>query len=464
MGVIVSPYGEESTLEWFSVTTYGAKGDGTTDSTAPFQDALTAAIQEGGNVYIPGPGNYRINGNISGNVEGKVVRIVADAGVVLYPYGNGDCIQLYDSTGSPASGSGSGIFGATIDGTNSTGTGLHIGDMNQFGIWVHVRNFTGPSGIGVHFDNNYAQTEQLWGRIYSESCATNVMFDVGNSSGLANNSFDRMNLSIYLDSNGYGDGVTFNNGAVSADFEELAIFGNFNTATSQYAVVRLEGSFAGNYASLVRGELNIGVELDDSTDTPPYTIYFGSGSNGVAKCTGNIDFSLGSAFTSSNNAGQFSFIGYVGGDAALPSALPSGTTNLADGSQTISETTPTEITSLELPVAAFQAYIVEIYVPHLGAGGTGTATFALGGPGLALANLDIQLWTGTTLTTHNQNAGSATLLAAAPAASQRTLQVTGTIACGDTGTLTVTGEITSGGSAVSIDAGAYLRLTPVSAP
>lgn len=49
----------------YSVTTFGAKGDGTTDDTAAFQKALDAAAADGGGIVSVPTGNYLIKGHLS---------------------------------------------------------------------------------------------------------------------------------------------------------------------------------------------------------------------------------------------------------------------------------------------------------------------------------------------------------------------------------------------------------------
>jgi Pectate lyase superfamily protein len=314
--------------DWLNVVTgYGADQTGSSDSTTAIQNALNAAISAGGGVvYLPA-GQYKTSSTITGNVNNTTVSITGDTvwATRINYYGTGDCLRLYDSSAySTRTNHGTGISALTIDGSN-TGTsaasaGLHAGDILQFSCNIAVQNFSRAAGsIGIHFDTNYYWTEQLTGQIYAQNCGTNVMFDnSANTSGQATGSFERLLLDVFVDSNGLGDGVTFTNGAFTTD-HRLGIYGNFSTSTQQYAVLRLTGSNSSGYSGLAQGVLTIGVELDDTTHTPPYTIYFGStsGYNYVTKCTGYLDFSAYKTFTPSNNAGQFLFSGPVLGDPRL---------------------------------------------------------------------------------------------------------------------------------------------------
>ena len=101
------------------------------------------------------------------------------ATTILY-YGSGDCLRIYDnSTYGNRAKFGGGIVGITIDGANATGaaTGLHVGDLLQYEVDLTVQNFKQAGSIGVHLDNNYYWTEQLFGRIYAQRCASHVVFD-----------------------------------------------------------------------------------------------------------------------------------------------------------------------------------------------------------------------------------------------------------------------------------------------
>jgi hypothetical protein len=330
-----------SSVDWLNVVTeYEADPTGADDSTAAIQNALNAAISTGGGVvYLPA-GRYKTSSTITGNVQDTTVQILGDTvwNTQISYYGTGDCLRLYDSSAyGTRTSHGSRIGGLTIDGANTgsgaPSAGLHAGDILQFSCDITVQNFSqAPGSVGIHFDNTYYWTEQLSGRIYAQNCGTNVMFDnSANVSGQATGSFERLILDVFVDSNGLGDGVTFAGGAFTAD-ARLGIYGNFSTSTQEYAVLRLTGSNSGGYSGLSQSVLTIGAELDDTSHTAPYTIYFGSlsGYNYVTKCTGALDFSLSNSFTPSNNAGQFLFSGPVFGDPALYGLPSLGSPELAE--------------------------------------------------------------------------------------------------------------------------------------
>ena len=452
----------------------GADPTGTLWSDPAIQAAFNACVAAGaGTIAIP-PGNYKTQQTAGGNINGAHVAIYAAPGAIIYYYGSGDCISFYDASNfsNRYHAIGTGIFGSlTIDGTNSSSnaasTGLHIGDIFQLNVQCTAKNFSNfPGSIGIHFDNQYFFTEQMNARVWAANNYTNVMFDnSAGSSGTATGSFDRCVVLVGVETlTGIGgDGVTFNNGAQLND-GQLSIYGNFGTAVAQYAVLKLTGSDTIGPSAITQSVLNIGVELDDASFAAPYTINFANSNSQVFNCTGNLDFTLSGTFTASNNSGNFRFIGEVQGDSALPVFLPFGRTNIADGNQAVSATTPTAITNITAPVAAFAAYKVDMCIPHTGAGTSGTFTFAWSGPSINAASLDIQVWTGTTLTAHTINGSSATIYAAAPSASARSIIITGTIVLASAGTLGITGNTTAGGSAVTVDAGAYLAVQQISAP
>jgi hypothetical protein len=345
---------------WVNVTApeWGADRLGVNDSSAAFQAAASAVQAAGGGVVYAPFGIYKISTSITKNLDGTAVYFVGDGqwATIVKWYGTGDCFRIYDSTlWSSKTINGGGFLGLTIDGAHATGnsSAFHIGDIFQLKFDVSVQNFTaGTTSKGAWLDNNYNWTEQAEGRIYAQNCSSHVVFDNSvNTSGVASGSFDRMLLNCFIVQQGNGggagdggDGVVFQGGALVAN-GQLGVYGNFNTSSTQYAVLRITGnnnSLGGTdpgYSSVQQSILNIGVELDDNADLAPYTIYFGTTSSGnyVANSTGFIDFG-GSAFTSSNGSNSiFSFFGPVLGDSNLSSnyGFFSETAIFADGTNTV---------------------------------------------------------------------------------------------------------------------------------
>lgn len=76
---------------WLNVKDYGAVGDGTTNDTVAFQNAINRAIALNGcTIYIP-PGQYRITGTL--NITGNGVHIAGSSrqSVVNFDNGSADC-------------------------------------------------------------------------------------------------------------------------------------------------------------------------------------------------------------------------------------------------------------------------------------------------------------------------------------------------------------------------------------
>jgi hypothetical protein len=332
------------TPDWISVTSYGADPTGATDSTAAFEDAISAAASAGGGVvYLPA-GTYTISSTLTcTTVPVYFLGDGAWATVVSFT-GTGDCFRIYDSTtyGSRTKFAG-GFAGITIDGTKAGAgsAGLHVGDLLQYELDLTVQNFYGTGSIGVHLDNNYYWTEQLFGRIYAQNCTSHVVFDwTTTTSSTSSGSFERCDLDIYLDQvNAKFDGVVFQNGAFVTN-GSLKIRGNFGSSSSPVtsAALRLTGNASANgydsYSGLVDGMLDIGVECGSGSYTPQ-TIVFGASENSISGCYGALNFgAAGNTFTESNNDGNvFSFLGSATGDSTLPgqwatysSGFPAGIT------------------------------------------------------------------------------------------------------------------------------------------
>src|SRR5277367_3513720 len=325
--------------DWLNVVTrYGADSTGSTDATAAIQAAVTAAIDAGGGVvYLPS-GSYKVESTITGNVTGVAVYIIGDGNwaTTIYFYGSGDCLRIYDTT-SDRTVNGGGVVGMTIDGTNSSGSAassaLHMGDMFQYRVDMAVQNFANFTGsIGVHFDNQYSWTEQLYGRLFVTYCNTGVMFDHASGAGSSSTgSYDRLNMEVYLDqsNNVSFDGVTWNNGANMQD-GNLTIRGNFggSNSTVTAAVLRITGQSpagsgdVGTYSSLLYSQIYIGVECDSLDTNGPYCIYFGDTVNNfIQQCSGQLNFyAATTAFQASNGGGNFDFAGDLNGAGNLSSS------------------------------------------------------------------------------------------------------------------------------------------------
>jgi hypothetical protein len=326
----------------------GADPAGASDSTAAIQGALTAAISGGGGTVVIPPGTYKTTSTITGNLNGADVQILAAPGAQISYYGSGDCLRIYDSSTYTTRTAGRpGIFGGlVIDGTHSSSsaasTGLHAGDILQLGVYVTVQNFTGFAGsTGVHFDNTVYWTEQCYGRIYAQNCISHVVFDCSGAN-TSSGSYARADLQIYIDqSTATNDGVVLQNGAIIYD-GALSIRGNFNGSASSLtsAVLRITGTVpaghvgAGNYAQINACRVEIDVEAATGFAHTPATIVFGASGNRIIYCYGSMDFSAAGTFTaSSGTSNVYTFNGAILGDANLNTAsgYPSSSTWNAPG-------------------------------------------------------------------------------------------------------------------------------------
>jgi hypothetical protein len=372
----VTPLPDTGTPDWVNVTSYGADPTGSQDSTAAFQSALKALASPStattptatasptptatpspatttgagfGVIYIPA-GIYKISATIECTTV--PVYFVGDGAwaTTISFTGTGDCFRVYDSSEYGARTKfGGGFVGITIDGTKvgttstSTGpsAGLHVGDLLQYELDLTVQNFNQAGGIGVHLDNNYYWTEQLYGRIYASACTSHVVFDwTSATASTSSGSFERCDLDIYIDQEEASfDGVVFQNGAFVTN-GSLKIRGNFGYSSTSVtsAALRLTGSQDANGYSggsgIIDSSLDIGVECGSGAYTPQ-TIVFGSSANSISGCVGLLNFgAAGANFTASNNDGNiFYFMGQVGGDSTLPgqwatysSGFPTGIT------------------------------------------------------------------------------------------------------------------------------------------
>jgi hypothetical protein len=310
----------------FNVMAYGATGNGTTDDTAAFNSALTAAAAVNGTVFVP-PGTYKVSTSLT---ETTVPISIIGAGrwqTIIMWYGTGDVFRIYSSTNySSRTKFGGMLAGLTIDGTNATGTsnGVHIGDVLQYRIDVAVQNFTTSGSYGVLFDNQYYWCEQMVGQIYASNCVTHVGFTMSGSSGTNAGSFERCDLSIYLDQeNPAYDGVSLENGAyISNGF--LRIKGNMaasGTSTTA-ACLRLTGaspvgSGSASISSIAYCMFDIGIECG-SGSFYPFTIVLDL-TNGtyVDACVGTMNFGDASTMQPCAQTGNIGFFGIVTGDVNL---------------------------------------------------------------------------------------------------------------------------------------------------
>ncbi|HJP73566.1 MAG TPA: glycosyl hydrolase family 28-related protein [Pseudonocardiaceae bacterium] len=331
---------------WINVTAapYNADPTGGVDASPAFAAAIKAAAA-GGVVYVPA-GNYTIGSTVRcSTVPVYFVGDGAWASVISYT-GSGDCFYVYDSSdyGSRQKFAG-GFVGITLDGTRAQAgaTGLHLGDLLQYELDLTVQNFTGTGAIGVHLDNNYYWTEQLYGRIYAQRCTSHVVFDwtVKSTVTTSSGSFERCDLDVYINQdNANYDGVVFRNGAFITN-GSLKVRGNFGYSTTAVtsAALRFAGGVvnANKYSSapaIIDSMIDVGVECASKTGAyTPQTIVFDTSDSSISGCYGALNFgAAGNTFSPSNNAKNvWNFLGHTTGDANLPGGWATYNTGFPDG-------------------------------------------------------------------------------------------------------------------------------------
>jgi hypothetical protein len=316
VGVLVSPSGDVS---------------GVTDAAA-INAAVAKLPATGGIVNLNPTAQWNILcGQVVINRSGVYINA---PGVYIKAVGAGDVFRMFDSTNLLTRLIwGGGILGMpVIDGSATTGIScaFHGGDITQLAVFCQAINFTagvyapGNSSKGVWIDNQWWWTEQAYGRVVARSCATWAQFD---NSTLATNpnatgSFDRLSMDIFGDSQGVGDGVCWNNGALTINYY-LGIWGNFKWAANAtvYTALRVIGQNAAGASFLGAGGadggkgLFIGLEVDGTATTQPMTITFSGSPFTFVNSSGNMYFA---GFAQSNNSGgHFQCLGPVQGDPTL---------------------------------------------------------------------------------------------------------------------------------------------------
>lgn len=284
----------------------------------------------GMNQYLHGPGKGMcvINGVASGSDTGPV-------------------IQLANSTGNSHQYEYAGIGGVTVS-SSALGAGcpaLQVGDIVNIAI-DDVATFGNADSPGFLARNSAFWTEQLHGTLFAaggSGSAPAVQFDVEGGT----NSFDRPDLTIYLD-NGRSNGIEFTNGAVIG-WGRLSVRGNSRqpaSGTTPPSLLSFSGHTTGTTstgqtytmpAGIYRAQLDIQVEFDgsDASVTGPQTISFNdsAGNRGyIEDCYGLIDVHAYGEYASpgwkpSDNVHNFRFHGPVFGDESLLLNIGSPDTN-----------------------------------------------------------------------------------------------------------------------------------------
>lgn len=245
--------------------------------------------------------------------------------------GSGSAFYQHDINGTGGGGFGTyhtaagGVRDMTIDGSSAGNgaVGLDIGDGWGYRVEdVRIQNFNGTGSIGLWLNNQFGWTEKgrfqatLWGN--STQCVLN-----GNNGGLQSFEFNSLDFDVFVFAG--QNGVSVTNGAY-LNKATLRMVGNFLAGASSLAtnfVLQFTGSAPGSNSRMLRGIIDINIELDNTQANPPQTINFGAAANKITDCAGSLVFDPSAtpvSFLPSNAvAGQFTFDGPIVGDTVLQS-------------------------------------------------------------------------------------------------------------------------------------------------
>jgi len=331
---------------------------GVTDAAA-INSAVAALPSTGGKIRLA-PGAWYIQ---CGQVVISRSAVTIDAaGCYIHAVGAGDVFKMHDANlYTTTVVYGGGIEGFPwIDGSACTGSSraVNMGDIFRGKVEVNVANFTAGTSIGVWFNNNYTFTEQLHGEIYAQGCSVGVQFDYQPASGFtttATGSFARLNMDIYIDSQGLGDGVVVTNGVFIYD-AKIGIYGNFSyppSGTAVHACLRITGGADATHTSIFDSQLWMGCELGGTANAfVPYTIFFGDNQfNWITDCSGVLDFNAANPFTPCNFPSQiYGFQGNFDGDAGINPLYFGGSSTLGAAvasTPAITSGTPVQLNPIE---------------------------------------------------------------------------------------------------------------------
>jgi hypothetical protein len=232
-------------------------------------------------------------------------------GAVIYQVGSAGATITIESTGTINASVRCALHDMAIRGDKaaSTAVGVQYGDVEQ--VWfdnVSILKFT--SGAAFAAVNDVGWTEQTHGDVYIDNCLYGFQF-VGGSS----NSFDRMDLRVWVNLQANQQAVQFKSGG-QCTHGSLQIRGNVASGSGNTGIVL---GFADTTCNWNQGRLDIAVEQDGSSGTGFQTIYFNSSSNYIKRSFGQLCFLNGTvSFQESNssyNLGPFN--GYIVGDNSL---------------------------------------------------------------------------------------------------------------------------------------------------
>ncbi|MGH3155831.1 MAG: hypothetical protein ACRDNF_04530 [Streptosporangiaceae bacterium] len=339
------------------ITQITPTGDTTgVEDTTAIQDAINVFVTAGtgGTIYL-GPGEFYITyvpdvstlddiaidlpaQVVSGDQHGYGVNIQGcGSATVVFVVGNYTGIYCHRTSdyasqyGWPAQHTTSFLRDFVVDGTNAgaDSVGVDIGDGWGYDLNLVIVNFIGASAIGLQIINRLLYTEK--GRFRAQlmnntTAAALTWADSGDISHEYN--FYDFNIFCQEDQQGVVVSEGINNGGCI-----LWLHGNMSSTsagvgdppTGNVAALTLTGTDgSGDYSQFYNSEIILRVEGNPGNgagNVSPYAIYFGSGDNSIQQCFGMIAHSL---TPSDLNGGEFSFRGFVPGDAGLSLIYPGG--------------------------------------------------------------------------------------------------------------------------------------------
>lgn len=301
---------------WPSGDTSGVK------DAAAINAAVSALPAAGGAITIMPGAYYLVPNSVTVSVAKPVWFFAWGAKFNAVAGSAGPMVNWFDSSSMTARAyQGGGWFGGLFDLASATAgsCAFHVGDIANLGWNVEIQNVSGTGSKGFWGDNRNYWSERIYGRIAVTNCGPQgIVFDnsVG-SAGTATGSYERMKLACVIDTQGAGDGVTFQGGAFASflDNDGLSVSGNMKAGAAQYAALRFTGSNSQNVSYFGGTGLAVNVENDGGSGTTPTTIALGA-SNFISQAEGGMNFG-GSAFTPASLAGNFAYQGTIQGDANL---------------------------------------------------------------------------------------------------------------------------------------------------
>jgi hypothetical protein len=285
------------------------------------------------------------------------------------------------------------LTGVSIDGSGASGSAspFQAGDIVRLRIkGVNCLNFTGGPTGPIFLNGNWF-TEQGDFDIYVANCDGGVKLD---QSGAGTSSYDRSRFRVKFNQNANQNGIVFAGQTVGVNLYKglLRVVGNWMSSAS--AVTSSVISFASENAQIASCELDVGVECNLALAHAPQTIKFKDATTNIIDAWGNVVF-LGAStpFAPSNNSHNFYCDGEITGDTTL--------LNPNNG--------PNENVTISTGFPSGWSGNVYLQAPR--------------GDGLVLADIKLQVNTGTVMTAGSTIVAAGTLPAWATPANNQPIPV-----------------------------------------